>query len=308
MHSSSKAKQDTIRIAFGVDGAYVPHAAATVASLVAASPASLMHFSVLHTGVTEEDRRRLATCAPAARFDWYDVDDPALLAVKQRAHISAASYYRLALPRLLPLDVDRILYLDTDVIVLRDIAELWRSDMRGHVVAAVDDPGVSPREFAARWSLPVPPNGYFNAGVLLVDLAAVRRKGVFDTALDFLMANQDLLPFMDQDALNYALWNQWHRLDPAWNVQRTTAITSETLQDVRPRPKRCRPAIVHYTTEHKPWLPNTFTPYAWLYWRYLKRTPFLKEVERSSGVNRRARWRLFARYVKHDLLPAHSRT
>jgi lipopolysaccharide biosynthesis glycosyltransferase len=232
------------------------------------------------------------------------VDDPALLAVKQRAHISAASYYRLALPKRLPLEMDRIIYLDTDVIVLRDIAELWHTDMKGHVVAAVDDPGVSPPEFAARWGLPAAQIGYFNAGVLLVDLAAVRGKGVFDTALDFLMTKQDLLPFMDQDALNYALWNQWHRLDPAWNVQRTAAICGETLQDVRPGTKRYRPAIVHYTTEHKPWLPNTYTPYAWLYWRYLKRTPFLEQVERVYGVNRRARLRLFARYVKHDLLPA----
>jgi lipopolysaccharide biosynthesis glycosyltransferase len=201
-----------------------------------------------------------------------------------------------------------VLYLDTDVIVLRDIAELWHTDMTGHLVAAVDDPGVDAGAFAARWALPSAQNGYFNAGVLLVDLAAVRNTGAFDTAVDFLMTQQDLLPFMDQDALNYALWRRWHRLDAAWNVQRTAAICGVDFLAVRPSDKHPRPAIVHYTTEHKPWLPNTYTPYAWLYWRYLKRTPFCERVERIYGVNRRARLRLFARYVKHDLSHVFSRT
>src|SRR5262249_55273486 len=104
--------------------------------------------------------------------------------------------------------------------------------------------------------------------------------------------------FMDQDALNHTLWRKWYALDPIWNVQRNMIIPGLS-RDVPDRfNERRKPAIVHFSTEHKPWLPEAYNPYAWLYWRNLMRTPFRKEVERTYGVDWRMQLRLFARWGK----------
>jgi lipopolysaccharide biosynthesis glycosyltransferase len=286
-----------IRIAFGVDASYVPHVGATIASLVAASPKARLHFVMLHSGVAADDRRRVGMCAPRAGFDWIDIDEPALLSLEKVAHFSAAASFRLALPRVVPPEVRRLLYLDSDMIVVRDIGELWRTEMGDHVAAAVCDPGVDAAAFAVRWGLPPERPGYFNSGVFLLDLAAIRNDGIFDAALAFLTANQKVLSFPDQDALNYALWQRWLKLDPIWNMQRTMAIAGINAGPDRANIHR-RPGIIHFTTEHKPWLPDAYTPYAWLYWRSLMRTPFREQVEATYGVDRAAQLRMFARYAK----------
>lgn len=290
-------QSEVIRIAFGVDASYVPHVGATIASLAAASPKARLHFIVLCSGVSAEDRRQVGRCAPRAGFDWIDIADPALLSIERRAHFSAAASYRLALARVVPAEVRRLLYLDCDMIVVRDIAELWRTDLHGHPVAAVCDPGGDAAAFAVRWGLPLERPTYFNSGVLLLDLSVIRAEGIFDAALEFLQANQEFLRFPDQDALNYALWQRWLKLDPIWNVQRTMAIAGI---DAAPQETgvRRRPGIVHFSTEHKPWLPDTYTPYAWLYWRNLMRTPFREQVETTYGVGRRAQLRMLARYAR----------
>jgi lipopolysaccharide biosynthesis glycosyltransferase len=290
-------QSEVIQVAFGVDASYVPHVGTTIASLVAASPKARLHFTMLHSGVAADDRRRVGKCAPRAGFDWIEIDDPALLSLETRGHISAATSYRLALTRIVPPEVRRVLYLDSDMIVVRDISELWRTDMRKHAAAAVSDPGVDAADFAARWGLPSERPLYFNAGVILLDLAAIRAHGIFDTALDFLAANLSVLTFRDQDALNYALWQGWLKLDPIWNVQRTMAIVGIDAGPDRANIHR-RPGIIHFTTEHKPWLPDAYTPYAWLYWRSLMRTPFREQVEATYGVDRGAQLRMFARYAK----------
>jgi lipopolysaccharide biosynthesis glycosyltransferase len=290
-------QDEIIRVAFGVDASYVPHVGAAIASLVAASPRSRLHFIVLCSGVAADDRRRVGMCAPRAGFDWIDIDDPALLCLETVAHFSAAASYRLALPRVVPPEIGRLLYLDCDMIAVRDIAELWRTDLAGHAAAAVSDPGVDAAAFAARWELSPERPAYFNSGVFLLDLAVIRAHGLFDRAQAFLVAHQKVLKFPDQDALNYALWQRWQRLDPIWNTQRTTAIVGMNAGPNGAGVHR-RPGIIHFTTEHKPWLPGTYTPYAWLYWRSLMRTPFREQVEATYGVGRRAQLRMLARYAR----------
>jgi lipopolysaccharide biosynthesis glycosyltransferase len=286
-----------VHIAFGLDAPYVPHVGAAVASLVASSPKARLHFTMLCSGVAEDDRRRVGMCAPRAGFDWINIEDASLLSLQGHGHISAATCFRLALAKVVPPDIDRILYLDSDLIVMRDISSLWNTDLHGRVAAAVSDPGVDALAFATRWGLPTERPAYFNAGVLLIDLNAARSQMVLDTALEFLVMNKDALPWHDQDALNYALWRQWLQLDTMWNMQRTTAIigVSEGLGRLASHPS---PAIVHFTTEDKPWVRGAYTPYAWLYWRNLMRTPFREEVEAKYGVNRRDQMRMLARYAR----------
>ena len=59
-----------------------------------------------------------------------------------------------------------------------------------------------------------------------------------------------------------------------------------------------QPAIIHFTGPEKPWTPNTYHPWSWLYWRALARTPFFAEVSRTSGIGFQERARLLLRWLR----------
>lgn len=291
--------QATILVAFGVDAAYVPHLAATIASVRASSPSAAFHFLVVHEGIEAEARDRVERLAPADRFTWARVEDPELLAMTGDGHISRATFFRLALPRIAPIEASRALYLDSDLIVARDISALWRTDLQGAPIGAVCDSGMDWKPFAMKHGLPVAQGPYFNAGVLLIDLDRIRSEGSFDRAIDIL--RRERLQYMDQDALNIVNWGRWRPIDASWNVQHTMLLggaAADVPASMMPGPDS-RPGIVHYTGRDKPWLLNGYHPYGWLYWRALKRTDFYADVMRDHGVGRIAQARVWARYLAH---------
>lgn len=155
--------------------------------------------------------------------------------------------------RVLPADVTRVLYLDCDVLVRADIAPLWDTDLNGCAVGAVVDLGM-PRGHEAL--LAVPPQSlrvaeltsvaragaagdggrgilgpwrtdeheYFNAGVLMMEMAAMRQDlgkwlGVARELCGPDGSDRSRLPHLDQDLLNLWLCGRWHALDISWNLQ-----------------------------------------------------------------------------------------
>jgi lipopolysaccharide biosynthesis glycosyltransferase len=190
------------------------------------------------------------------------------------------------------------LYLDVDAIVLTDVTELWGADLGGAVLGAVADCYMDPQKFAARWGLQGESPGYFNSGVLLFDLERMRAGKLFEKAVAFVVANLDDVRFTDQDALNFACWSQWKRLDARWNVQRHMVISA--LNEETPPDRRLNgqsPAIIHYTSAEKPWLSEGYHPWAWAYWDNLQRTQFLKDVRTRYRVGLLHLFRMWARWV-----------
>jgi lipopolysaccharide biosynthesis glycosyltransferase len=270
-----------IDIAFGFDAGYVPHAAAAVASVVRNSPRSAVRFILVCTGVDAERRAMLERVAPDAEFVWRDVSQYTWPKFPDNGYSKEATLFRLGLDKLVPADCKRIIYFDTDITVVRDVRELWAFDLGSDLVAAVIDGYMNPDAYAARWGLPTP-GSYFNAGVLLVDMEKVAAQGILGKAMDFMVENEGKLPYLDQDALNWAFWRRWRPLPPAWNVQHHMALAcvDKTLAD----PRGSRVALVHYSGDQKPWRPDAYHPWAWLYWDTLRHTPFMREVAARNGI------------------------
>ena len=149
--------------------------------------------------------------------------------------ISAIAYARLRLPEFLA-GIPRVIYLDADMIVLRDLRGLANADLRGHPVGAVVDyPLVLTVERSGRiaasgmvWRADQylsdylglrNPSGYFNSGLLVVDLAPLAASGALETVESLLAERQPRYIFKDQDALNVALAGNVELLDPRWNCQ-----------------------------------------------------------------------------------------
>ncbi|MFG2050664.1 glycosyltransferase family 8 protein [Micromonospora sp. NPDC048935] len=192
------------------------------------------------------------------------------------SRISNAAYYRLLLPDLVPDSVDRMLWLDSDVMCTGDLTELWQTDLEGALLGAAVDIG-SPTVGAATGIPGLDPtvgrltkrSDYFNSGVLLMDLPRCRAAELSTRSLDYIRTNAGKLRFAVQDAMNVAVDDRWLRLDPRWNDMDFFRFEQElgAVDETR---------IIHFAGKKKPWQ-ESFPdgPLRDLYLTYLPRTPDL---------------------------------
>jgi lipopolysaccharide biosynthesis glycosyltransferase len=193
-------------------------------------------------------------------------------------HFTIATYYRLLIGELLPQDINRVIYLDPDIIVRGDIGELWNAYLGDSAVGAVPDLLHTPqrkRQIVEKLGLH-PDAPYFNAGVLLVDLDRWRESRVGLDALDFARSHLDRITHADQCALNWVLRDRWTPLPDRWNLQTNMiALPREALMHCYSREaKRLARAakIVHFAGRSKPWYYMNNHPLKREYLTYLSRT------------------------------------
>lgn len=182
--------------------------------------------------------------------------------------VSKAVYARLSIPDVVD-DEERVLYLDTDLMVLGDLRPLLALALDGRPLAAVRDPQNPLIGQGLAMALPgwqdlgiAYGREYFNSGVMLIDLAEAKRHGLFETAKDFLTTNPDNVRFWDQDALNYAADDAWLRLDRRWNTFAISPLASDadfihhaepviSLEQLLADEHTAR--IIHFAGALKPW-------------------------------------------------------
>src|SRR5690606_13107876 len=124
--------------------------------------------------------------------------------------------------RILPPQVERVLYLDCDTLVRAPIEELIERDLAGHSIAAVRDTRgahiTSGRDLRNNQDLFDVADPYFNAGVVLIDVARWRAANIVDRLEEALTGGVMARIHYDQDFLNLVFKNDWLRLDPRWNL------------------------------------------------------------------------------------------
>lgn len=132
-------------------------------------------------------------------------------------------YLRLFIPSFIPKEVEKVLYLDVDMIVRSDLAELFATDLTGKIMAGVQDPRIL--TFDNSWGgvknyqeLGIPGDThYFNSGLLLMDAQKWRENRIAERTVECINDNQKYVNYPDQYGLNVVLANQWVELDSRWN-------------------------------------------------------------------------------------------
>jgi lipopolysaccharide biosynthesis glycosyltransferase len=155
-------------------------------------------------------------------------------------------YARLLLDRLLPPEVDRVLYLDSDLYVRAPVENLIEMDLAGKSLAAAPEPGrhhlVAGDDMRTRTGPFDIADPYFNSGVLVIDRAAWGRADLPGFLGELQRSNEISRLYHDQDVLNLRFRGRWLALDPRWNFTKP-----------HPAARAFDPFIVHYTTGMKPW-------------------------------------------------------
>lgn len=273
-----------IRVLFCCDPPYFAALAAALGSLLASNGHNQLEVHLATSRPDPAQEARLADWMATQgvpfqlhRFNWGGRRWPTAF------HITQATYIRLFAPRFLSPSVDRVLYLDADLLVLDDLRPLWEIDLGDHAVAAAPDPYGQGRSEALGLAAATP---YVNAGVLLMNLDVWRRERVTSQLCRCVEQRGAQLLFHDQDALNLVLAGRILPLDPRWNLQ---------AKALRPRGRRgvadaaalaraaSAPAVLHYTTARKPWLFVMPVPGKALYWRSLASTPWAGSQPHDRG-------------------------
>src|SRR6266513_5099991 len=216
---------EPVVLALTSDENYFPGLYCAVASALSAmDPAREVDVKVLDGGLSQASRDTLARLIERigkhAQLDFVKADpsifDKATLGPGQ----SHMAYCRILLPHLL--DVPRLIYLDCDVLVFRDLSELFDLQLSlGKLVAAFLDSatltlGDDSQTLAEAMNLPA--NGeYFNSGVMLMNLSQLKHVNFTERSLDFLEAQSGNYRFHDQSAINFLLHGRIAELPEQWN-------------------------------------------------------------------------------------------
>src|SRR5690606_6741170 len=129
-------------------------------------------------------------------------------------------YARLFIPHFVPQEVEKVVYLDVDMIVLKDVFDLWNIDISGYTIAAVHDTfdtayyGIKNYE-----ELGIPKDSkYFNSGLLMIDTVKWRRDRITEKLMRCLIKYKEYAKYPDQYGLNVIFANAWYELDSRWNT------------------------------------------------------------------------------------------
>ena len=174
-------------------------------------------------------------------------------------HLPRSAYYRILLPNLLP-EVDRVLYLDYDTLVLGDLTTLWHSDLAGNFLGCIRDQGVTIKNGWAKNLFGPDANNYFNSGVLLMDLALLRKYGVTGYFYQFILESTKFFVLGDQDAYNLYFKDAVQYL-PIENNYVTQLLESSDPAEHR---ELAKVTILHFLSAKKPWKDTTSYPAAML--------------------------------------------
>lgn len=259
-----------IDVIFATNNNFCSHAAEAIVSLLETNKnkAITIHLFTIDCDVENIGRIRDIVGRYSQAIVTYPITNEIFADFPETGAYSLACYLRLLAPSLLPY-IDKALYLDCDLIVNGDISELWNLDITDYAVAAVHDATLSYHIVKPYLGYDYWQDGYFNSGVLLMNLKYWRERGLQQKLVGYLNTHKVSLP--DQDALNIILHGSVKWIHPKWNCHvgyfafppLVPISEKKYIKELWSGAK-----IVHFTGPTKPWYKECVNPYKKVYLKY----------------------------------------
>lgn len=295
------ANKQTLHFCYAADDNYLVPLAVALLSLLENHPQDQLTVWILADKLAEKNKNKLRKlCSPYhCQLNFCPIEKK----LKQLAHLgvrkwlngSLATYARIFISQLLPIEVKRLVYLDCDTIVNTNLAALYHYPLKGKkalgaVVEAAHQQIKISRHLKAS-------DNYYNAGVLLIDLEKFRHyqlekiilEHVKEVRADYLYVDQDLIniccqPYLERLPIKYNLTHPfllWSRSQLQHLYQYDDRFYS---QDELSRAQK-HPGIIHFAGEFfgRPWNKNNFHPYAYLFDGYLEKTVW-KNYQKQNAI------------------------
>jgi lipopolysaccharide biosynthesis glycosyltransferase len=216
---------------------------------------------------------------------------------------TVATYYRLFFPFLVPDNVKKLLYVDTDTVVLRSLESLYTTDISPFPVGAAPDIAMLRNNDPRLIDLGVEKENYFNAGVLLIDTDQWKQQKILERTLKYILENETVVKFPDQDALNHVLINNYYRLSNLYNFCWDDISIHLPKKEIL----KNEITILHYTGI-KPWKGLNANRLRSFYYDYLKKSPYKNTKKyidfkwEKSYIFKFIKIRILEFYLDHPLL------
>ena len=227
-------------------------------SLSQSDPEGVYTVYVVNNTLTEEDFASLSALLPRTELVNVQVPEDLLQNAPVSDRYPTEMYYRLFAARYLPQQLERILYLDPDLVVLHSLRSLYQIDFDGKLFAAASH--IESRTFRElnRRRLHLSEHAkYLNSGVMMMNLALLRKESP-QTIIDYIQSHKATLLLPDQDVLNALYADRTVPLDPLVYNLGEKYLRLKNLH-LPPAEKltldwvRSNTAIVHYYGRNKPW-------------------------------------------------------
>jgi lipopolysaccharide biosynthesis glycosyltransferase len=239
-------KRKPIIVCLQADKKFIMQLAVSIWSLVHNyADSRKMFIYIISNDISEDDMNKINKVHEKnlrVQIVWKKPIKSGLDKAKIARHWPITALFRLQIPLLLEHNVDKAIYLDSDIVVLGNVAELWDIGITESYLAACGEKG-------------------FNSGVMLINIKRWREKGIGQKCIQYLEKYNSKYEYSDQDALNQVLKDRWKKLDWKWNKS-PNGYTPSTR-------------IIHFMTKRKPWtIRGAFVPCRKLWYDYLDITPW----------------------------------
>ena len=289
---------EKITIVLSSDNNYAPYLGVCIQSLISnTSKSNLYNIHILDGGISDANKEKIMQLQiKNAKIFFIDmksyIQNYTLSIFHTNLHFSIATYYRFFLPTIFP-KLDKVIYLDCDTVVLKDIAELYKKDITNYYLAATRD--IEIIRAGARLEKKYldyfyntlnlkDHTQYFQAGCMLLNLNKMRQEHLTEKLINKLIEIKTP-KFVDQCILNSVCQGHICFLDQNWNYTWHLPFIDLQYKDIIPEPynkwyteAQKNPYIIHFTgMGMKPWL-NPSLEKAEYFWQYARQTPFYEEI------------------------------
>ncbi len=268
-------KRKQIPIFFAIDDNYTPFLAVALQSLVeSSSKENYYEIKVLYMNISEENKKSISKYEKEnISIEFVDINSSIKKIEDQlytRDYFSKTTYFRLLIPELYP-QYDKVLYLDSDIVILSDIANLYNIDIGNNLIGATSDGAVKSvkafQEYVEKVVGVIDSKNYFNAGVLLMNLKELR-EFKFQEKFLYLLKTVKYAVAQDQDYLNRLCKGRVKIIDESWDKM---PIGGKLAQ-------REELNLIHYNLVSKPWHFDGIA-YEEIFWEYASRTDFIEKIK-----------------------------
>lgn len=254
------------------DNNYVIPCGVLITSICVNNPNEAITVHILTEGISDDNQHLLRSVTDKynQKIIFHKINRAVFSNCPISRHITLATYFRLVMTDILPININKVLYLDCDIVVRNSIRSLWETDLDGYAVGVVPDMSVNDIRIYNRLKYQQA-LGYFNAGVLLVNLQYWRESRLSDIFFNIIDNNSEILKYHDQDVLNIALKDKKKNLNMKYNVQHGYFFKDPLIDRAYDNERKqaiSDPVILHYSGS-KPWFIEYEPPFKNEFAKYL---------------------------------------
>ncbi len=240
-----------------LNSGYIKPLCVMLRSLLSSHAQTTFDIYLINKTLTADDYKYLYEKVDGKNYTLHDIkiDDSMLNKAPVTDRYPFEMYYRIFAAKFLPKNIDKILYLDPDLVVIKSLHELYNIDLQDNFLAAASHVGKSLQKINEIRLQMETKGPYINSGVMLMNIKLLREQQDYDDVFEYIQKNKNLLFLPDQDIISAIYSDKIMSIDPyIYNMTERLLISPKSIaKNIDLDWVNKNSAIIHYCGRNKPW-------------------------------------------------------